>query len=293
LFVAAGRGNGWHADAEKLERLLDAHKGALDINATDPENPSGSEKTALGYAARLGLADAANVLLRRGADVNRYDADPAARPLMAAAKYGHADVVRALCKAGAKINEVEAASGMTALHAATRGGHTAAVRVLLECGADARVEDRGGITAAEVAAGPGKTELAAVFSEFGAGKSAAAGLSVRSPSQLAPSSSPTSPQSAAGGGSSSSPASPQGSGAGSLSGGGGSSSGGGEKPAVAELRALFAALDMSEFVDACLAEAVTVSDLRTLGKEELKELIPKMGPRARLLAYFAEHKQTV
>lgn len=61
-----------------------------------------------------------------------------------------------------------------------------------------------------------------------------------------------------------------------------------ERPEVAELRALFASLEMLECLDACLAESVTVADLRALGKDELKELIPKMGPRGRLQRHFAE-----
>jgi ankyrin repeat protein len=172
-FAAAGKPDGRRvskSDAKTLERLLDEHKGALDVNACDARDRGVGKRTALGYAVDHDHASAVALLLRRGADAGRHGADRAGRPLFLAAHYGHADVVRALLAGGARVNEVTGQGALpTALHFAAVKGNAAVVRALLEAGADARVRSRAGATAAELAASEKRTEAVAVFAEFAAG----------------------------------------------------------------------------------------------------------------------------
>jgi hypothetical protein len=66
FFASSGAG-GAKPDVKTLERLLDEHKGKLDVNTTEADGG-----TALGVAAINGHADVVSALLRRGADVNKY-----------------------------------------------------------------------------------------------------------------------------------------------------------------------------------------------------------------------------
>jgi ankyrin repeat protein len=96
---------------------------------------------ALAYAARCGRADAAELLLERGADVNEM-ADSECLP------------------------DAERAEGIgTALHAAARGGHARVVALLLERGADRRVRDSRGQTVREAAAERGHAAIVAMLGE--------------------------------------------------------------------------------------------------------------------------------
>jgi hypothetical protein len=162
-FEAAGRGM---PDVQTLKRLLDEHKGKLDINAADQSDFQ--SKTALGYATEKGLAKVVGSLLRRGADVNKYcSKDLSVRPLWIAAREGHAKVASALIAGGADVNEATTDAGSpTALHAAAEEGHDAVVRVLLESGADASIRNKKGKTAGQVAAEEDNDEAVAVFMEF-------------------------------------------------------------------------------------------------------------------------------
>src|SRR5687768_13865935 len=99
------------ADLKAGERLLDEHKGTLDINAVDPVY----DRTALGWACYRGHSEYAAMLILRGADIKKFSNDPDRRPLRTACGEGHADCAHLLLNAGADINEADK-DGRTALH---------------------------------------------------------------------------------------------------------------------------------------------------------------------------------
>lgn len=161
-FGAAGRFGS--CDPKAGERLLEEHKGKLDINAFDELG-----NTALQYAVTYGHADAVAMLLRRGASVNALDRDSRNCPLwLAINNQNDASVLTRLIGAGARVNELTDASPgcPTALHLAARDGFAGAVRVLLEAGADATVRNVDGKTPAELAADRQQDSAVAVFKEF-------------------------------------------------------------------------------------------------------------------------------
>jgi hypothetical protein len=113
-FIAAGRQvhGVSKADTQMLQHLLEEHKGKLDVNACDPADIG--DRTALGHAASSGHAAAATLLLRWGADINKYCKNPAARPLLWAACTLQASAVAAsldpLCPSGSFVLQTAATS---------------------------------------------------------------------------------------------------------------------------------------------------------------------------------------
>jgi ankyrin repeat protein len=129
-----------------LGALLDNY--GLDVNSID--TISGG-KTPLLHAAGTGSSRCVEVLLSRGADVNKAVTvvslvkSPSGRehyvtwplsPLYVAAQNGHVDVCRKLLDGGAAL-EWKGERDCTALHIAAGMGQTAVVKFLLERGADA------------------------------------------------------------------------------------------------------------------------------------------------------------
>ena len=138
--------SGKQADLKAGERLLDEHKGALDINAVDCSRAL----TALGWACRHGHSEYAAMLIRRGCDIKKAGSDPELRPLRSVVSWNHTECARLLLDAGADINEA-ASTGVTALHFAASWNSVAAVRLLLERGADRSLRCKDGKTALELA----------------------------------------------------------------------------------------------------------------------------------------------
>jgi ankyrin repeat protein len=128
------------------ERLLDENKGKLDIDMVD-----GAGVTALGYACAHGHSTFVEMLLRRGANINKIGNDPVSRPLRIASLHGQVDVVRVLLDAGVDINEAGKTTGNTALHVAACEGHKGVIRLLLVRKADFTVHNNDGKTALDVA----------------------------------------------------------------------------------------------------------------------------------------------
>jgi hypothetical protein len=123
--------------AELRARLGDGAAGSVHVD----EKERGSEWTPLHVAAIAGHAEAASVLLERGADPNargRYDMTP----LHWASMRGRAEVVSLLVKRGAR-HDARNIYGLTPLHEAA-DEHV--VRVLVEAGASLRVADDRGMT---------------------------------------------------------------------------------------------------------------------------------------------------
>jgi ankyrin repeat protein len=100
--------------------------------------PHGGD-TALIFAARVGDADSAKLLVEAGANVNDADAWGVTATTMAA-HAGFADIVDLLLDRGADANA--AGAGFTALHAAVMRRHLRMVAALLDHGADANATVR-------------------------------------------------------------------------------------------------------------------------------------------------------
>ena len=106
-----------------------------------PDQADGNKQTALMWAAELGYADIANILLNDDADPNKTD-KKGRTALMLAAKRGHVDIAKALLEFGAYANTTDK-EGQTALDKAD--DNIEVVKALLEGGADATI-GRGGMT---------------------------------------------------------------------------------------------------------------------------------------------------
>jgi ankyrin repeat protein len=140
VFEAAAFGR-----TERLANILDA-----DVSQAAAFSDDGF--TALHLAVFAEQADAARVLIERGADVNVQSTGPIARvpPLGTAAFVGSTPLARLLLDAGADVDG-QGEGGFTALHAAAQSGNEELVRLLLERGADGSVVAADGKRAADLA----------------------------------------------------------------------------------------------------------------------------------------------
>ena len=117
--------------------------------------------TPLHLAAFFGHADAVELLLERGADVNALarNAELQVAPLHSAASGGHAEIVKMLVEQGADVNARQG-RGFTALQSAAQNGDDESVDLLLERGADPTARNDDGKSAADLARAAGHDELA-------------------------------------------------------------------------------------------------------------------------------------
>lgn len=132
-------------DVERLQTLLEADPDCL--NAAEDFG-----MTPLHWAVRAGAMRCVELLVRRGADVNRVNASRRVPLHLAAEADGrHQDaVIRLLASHGADVNAQDR-KGRTPLHRATYDGRVAAAEALLEVGADPAVPNKNGKTAFEIA----------------------------------------------------------------------------------------------------------------------------------------------
>jgi ankyrin repeat protein len=134
VFEAAAFG-----DLDRLSEVLAGDGDLVDARSADGFTP-------LHLAAFFGHADAARLLLARGASC-----DPAGTgwmtgtPLHAAAAGAHASIVRMLLEVGADPNARQR-HGYTPLHSAAANGDLAGVEALLDAGADPNVTNDDGAT---------------------------------------------------------------------------------------------------------------------------------------------------
>ncbi|MBK9266466.1 MAG: ankyrin repeat domain-containing protein [Polyangiaceae bacterium] len=87
--------------------------------------------------------DTVVLLLRYGADVNRWDEEHASTPLLTAVFNNHIDAVRILLAAGADPN-VRGDEGESPLRLCAEKGYLAMARLLLHCGANKTIHEGGG-----------------------------------------------------------------------------------------------------------------------------------------------------
>uniref|UniRef100_A0A7S4EBH4 Uncharacterized protein n=1 Tax=Pelagomonas calceolata TaxID=35677 RepID=A0A7S4EBH4_9STRA len=132
LHVAAKAGN-----LDEIKRLLEG-----DVRLCD-------SRTALRVASMAGDTDTINLLLKRGAKVNRAARD-GKTALHAACQNGQIDAVRLLLGKGAKVDRVDKEK-TTPLHVACELGHAEVARLLLEKGAKPDKKNGKGLTPAAIA----------------------------------------------------------------------------------------------------------------------------------------------
>jgi len=87
-------------------------------------------------------------------------------PLMLVARRGHADAARLLIERGAAVNARHAMSGNTALMEAALGGSDEIVRLLIDKGADRSIKNHSGKDAATLAADAGHASAAALIRDY-------------------------------------------------------------------------------------------------------------------------------
>jgi ankyrin repeat protein len=132
-----------------------------------------SEDPPVVEAAMRGDVEAVRSLLKEGADVNSAQGD-GMTALHWAAELGDAEVAEVLLYAGANVAAVTRLGDYTPLHLASEGGRTDVVRQLLDAGADpAAVTSTGGATPLHLAAAAGSAETIEALVEAGADVDAA------------------------------------------------------------------------------------------------------------------------
>lgn len=119
-------------DKEAVRLLLAA---MVDVN-----EQQGDGTTALHWAAYNDDVETAELLIRRGANLQGVTRNGALTPLLVAASNGSAGVVKALLAAGANPN-VRSTDGATPLMTAAASGSVEAVKLLLDQGAELNAKD--------------------------------------------------------------------------------------------------------------------------------------------------------
>lgn len=123
-------------DVDELNALLTANRSLVGLLSEDGWTP-------LHLAAFFGKADAARLLLNKGALVNAKSNNPMQNmPLHAAAAGRHTEVVKLLIEHGAPVNARQH-GGWSPLHAAAQNGDLEIAKALVAGGADvnARAEN--------------------------------------------------------------------------------------------------------------------------------------------------------
>ncbi len=122
-----------HRDTARVRLLL---KQGADVNAAQ-----GDGMTALHWAASLGDAGQARMLITAGARLDASTRNGSYTPLHLAARAGQTSVLNVLLDAGANVNAPTTSGGATALHLAAGQGSADAVAALLAHGAAVNARD--------------------------------------------------------------------------------------------------------------------------------------------------------
>jgi len=145
IFEAAATGRTTH-----LIRLLARTPDLVNTFADDGFQP-------LGLACFFGHADAAEYLVRAGAQVNTSSNNELmATPLQSAVAGGHVAIVKMLLKNGAQPN-VRERGGFTPLHAAAQNGDIESIQALILHGADLHTKASNGKLPVDLAEEKGHT----------------------------------------------------------------------------------------------------------------------------------------
>ena len=121
-----------------VESLIAEHSQNVNAQSLD------RNETPLAVACRFGHADAAHILLERGADTTIRD-KYGGSPLERASENGHVEVIRVLLQYGADVTAQDN-TGTTPLHKSSAYGQPESARVLLEHGANVHAKNMDGVT---------------------------------------------------------------------------------------------------------------------------------------------------
>ena len=124
----------------KVARVL------IDSPKLKPESRNASDESPLMMAAFKGYLDLVEILIKKGADVNK----PGWAPLHYAATSGQLKIMELLLEEHAFI-DAESPNGTTPLMMAAAYGAPEAVKLLIEAGADLRMRNQKGMTALDFA----------------------------------------------------------------------------------------------------------------------------------------------
>ncbi len=133
----------------------------LSLNSIKVEVRNAADESPLMLAALKGELKLCELLIKKGADVNK----PGWAPLHYAATNGHVDVIRLLLEENAYI-DAASPNGTTPLMMAARYGTESALTALLQAGADPALKNELGLTAFDFAQQASRTASAALISEF-------------------------------------------------------------------------------------------------------------------------------
>jgi len=133
---------------EDLEVIRQHIKAGSDLNILEPSR----ESSPLITAAALGKTEAAEILIKGGADLNYQNVD-GSTALHTAAAFGNTEIAKILIDSGADLN-CKNNEGSTALHTAAFFCRTEIVEDLLKKGADKTIKNKSGKTAFEIVEGP-------------------------------------------------------------------------------------------------------------------------------------------
>ena len=97
------------------------------VNHTD-----GDQRTALHYAIdnQVENLDVVNLLIEKGADINKETTSDGYTPLIIAVNRGHKNIAKTLIEMNANLDAVDLSSANTALHLACAKGHLEIVEML-------------------------------------------------------------------------------------------------------------------------------------------------------------------
>jgi ankyrin repeat protein len=139
----------------KVARLL------ISLNGIHAEVRNAADESPLMLAALKGELTLCELLIKKGADVNK----PGWAPLHYAATNGQVEVIKLLLEENAYI-DAASPNGTTPLMMAAKYGTDAAVKELLQAGADPALKNDLGLTAFEFAQQAGRNALATFISDF-------------------------------------------------------------------------------------------------------------------------------
>ena len=146
--------------------------GAMDVALTlidapkiDLEARNAKDESALMIAVLKGQTELAQILIDKGADVNK----PGWTPLHYASTYGHVPLINLLLENNAYI-DASSPNESTPLMMAALYGTPSAVKTLLEAGADPTLRNGAGMTAMDFALSGKKQESANIIDAFVRGR---------------------------------------------------------------------------------------------------------------------------
>jgi ankyrin repeat protein len=165
IFIAATAPDAPIADAAMRGDV--AAVRTLIAQGADVNAPQGDGMTALHWAAELGSAELAQVLIRAGAKLEATTRLGAFTPLHIAGEMESVEVIRVLLAAGASPNAVSNLGGETPLHFAAQTGSVEALSAMLDRGADVNVRSASGQTPLMFAAQANRPEAVKALIERG------------------------------------------------------------------------------------------------------------------------------